>query len=139
MDRSVSHRRAAIARLCFVMLVAASMGAPACGPKQAGKAQIGIAWSITPAPPRVGPVQFSCTLWDSTAAQPLAGARVGIEGNMSHAGMRPVLATAHEMAPGSYTTGLDLTMAGDWIILLDVQLQDGRTWHHRVDIDGVLP
>jgi hypothetical protein len=84
-------------------------------------------------------VQFTCTLWDSAAARPLAGARVGLEGNMSHAGMRPVFATARETTPGTYAAEIELTMAGDWFILLDIQLADGRTLHRQVDLKGVRP
>lgn len=67
------------------------------------------------------------------------GAEVRLEGNMSHPGMQPVLAAARETSPGVYEGDLELTMAGDWLVLVDARLRDGRTVHRRIEFRGVRP
>lgn len=58
---------------------------------------------------------------------PLRGATVGIVGNMSHAGMVPVLAEAGEVSDGRYVTGdFQFTMAGDWILTVQATLPGGK-------------
>jgi hypothetical protein len=57
---------------------------------------------------------------------------------MNHAGMVPSLANATEVAPGRYGASLDLTMAGDWFVLVRADLPDGRTLEHRTDLPGVV-
>ena len=47
----------------------------------------------SPTPPAVGPARLIISLTDS-AGVPVEGARVVVEGNMSHAGMVPVVDTA---------------------------------------------
>ena len=49
-----------------------------------------------------------------------------LEGNMSHAGMSPVFAEAHEAGNGNYRATMELSMAGEWIVLVHVTLADGR-------------
>ena len=83
-----------------------------------------------------GPARFLLMLTDKTTGQLVSGARVRIEGNMSHPGMQPVFDVAREVAPGRYEAKLELTMAGDWIVLVDATLPDGRTVHRRMDLPG---
>ena len=71
------------------------------------------------------------------AGQPVSGARIKVEANMSHAGMAPVFATATEGAPGHYGATLELSMAGDWIVVAHVSLADGRSMDQQFDIKGV--
>ncbi|MCB0181714.1 MAG: FixH family protein, partial [Anaerolineae bacterium] len=71
------------------------------------------------------------------AGQPLAGAKVELEGNMSHAGMTPVFSQAKEIEPGQYEAPLEFTMGGDWFILVKVTLPDGRQLERQVDVPGV--
>ncbi len=69
--------------------------------------------------------------------QPLTGAKVGLEGDMSHAGMSPEFGDAREIGPGRYQGMLHFTMAGDWVILLHVTLPAGQTLERQIDIKGV--
>lgn len=59
--------------------------------------------------------------------QPVEGATIDIEGNMTHAGMEPVLIEAQERAPGKYQATLDWTMGGEWIVTVRATLPDGQT------------
>jgi len=67
------------------------------------------------------------------------GAHVRLEGNMSHAGMSPVFADTLEVAPGDYRANMEITMAGDWVILVHLILPDGAKLEHQFEIKGVAP
>ena len=69
--------------------------------------------------------------------RPIRGAVVKLEGDMNHPGMTPVFAEAAEMGPGADEATLNLTMGGDWFVLIDAALADGRTLHKKVDLPGV--
>jgi hypothetical protein len=56
---------------------------------------------------------------------------------MSHAGMTPVFAEAQDTGDGSYRAMMDLSMAGDWIVIVRAALPDGRKLEHQFEINGV--
>jgi len=58
---------------------------------------------------------------------------------MSHAGMTPVFAEAAETVDGRYRASLQLSMAGDWVVLVHATLPDGRKLEHQFEINGVAP
>lgn len=63
----------------------------------------------------------------------LRGAQVEITGDMTHAGMAPVVATAEEQDDGSYRADdFAFTMAGDWILTVEVD-HDGERMTSEVD------
>jgi hypothetical protein len=97
---------------------------------------IGVKLVLIPNPPQVGQTTVTVTL-SSADGQPLSGATVELEGNMSHAGMVPVIAQASEVEPGSYRSSLAFSMAGDWFILVRATLPDGRQVERQVDVPGV--
>jgi len=53
--------------------------------------------------------------------------RVAVKGDMTHAGMAPVFGVAEEAMNGDYRIAFEWTMAGDWILTVDVTLADGTT------------
>lgn len=58
--------------------------------------------------------------------QPVLGARVEVRGDMTHAGMRPVIAQATEVGGGTYRAdAFEFTMAGDWVLTAEVTTADG--------------
>ena len=93
---------------------------------------------ITPQPARVGPARVTFTLADA-AAKPIAGARVTVEADMSHAGMSPVFGEVEEIQPGRYQAELTFGMAGDWVILLHGTLPDGEKLERQFDVRDVRP
>jgi len=99
---------------------------------------ITIEHSISPRPARVGPVTVTLQLADA-AAKPIAGARIVLEADMSHAGMSPVFGEAKEVAPGQYQSQVRLGMAGDWVILLRATLPDGKKLERQFDVRDVRP
>lgn len=129
-------------RLAGVALLLAAVGFAA-GCRQGGAPagstaqSLHLDWRIAPDPPRAGPIRVFFGLTDAATGHPLSGARLEIEGDMSHPGMQPVRATAREVAPGRYEAPLELAMAGDWVLLVDAELADGRRLHRQVDLPGV--
>jgi hypothetical protein len=83
-----------------------------------------VTMAVEPSPPIVGPATITATLKDP-AGQPVDGARLDVEANMSHAGMVPVLASTAESRAGLYRVPLQWTMAGDWYVDLKFTLPDG--------------
>lgn len=92
--------------------------------------------AFDPQPPRVGPAEAVVTLAGKDG-RPVTGAVVKLEGNMNHAGMEPVFADAKEAGPGRYTASMKFTMGGDWFVLIDATLPDGRKVSRKVDVPGV--
>jgi hypothetical protein len=72
-----------------------------------------------------------------TSGTAVTGARIKLEGNMSHAGMAPVFADAKEIQPGRYQANMELSMAGDWYVSVRVTLADGRQFDREIEIKGV--
>jgi hypothetical protein len=91
---------------------------------------------VAPDPPHAGPATVTVTLSDADGRS-IDGAAVKLEGNMNHAGMVPVMAEATEVSPGRYEASLEFTMGGDWFILVQATLADGRTLERQIDVPGV--
>jgi succinate-acetate transporter protein len=91
---------------------------------------------ITPEPVRVGLATLTLKLADANR-HPVAGANITVEGNMFHAGMSPVFVQAKETERGIYQATLDLTMAGDWTMLIHVTLANGQKLERQLDVKGV--
>lgn len=91
---------------------------------------------VSPQPPRVGQTTINLRVTDGSG-KPASGARIRFEANMSHAGMAPVLADATEVEKGNYRATLELSMAGDWIVVAHVTLADGRRLDQQFEINGV--
>jgi hypothetical protein len=97
-----------------------------------------LAHEVSPQPPRAGQVTITLKL-SHASGTPVSGAHLRLEGNMSHAGMTPVFAEAKEIEPGRYRALLELSMAGDWYVLVHAGLPDGRTLDQQFEIKGVGP
>lgn len=113
----------------MLLLVACQRGAT-------DAADIALKLSVSPNPPTIGIAQVSVTLSDS-AGKAVQGAKVDLEGTMTHAGMASETATANEVAPGRYQAALNLTMDGDWFIIVRATLADGRTLERQVNIGTI--
>jgi hypothetical protein len=91
---------------------------------------------LTPDPPVLGPAQVEVTL-AGPSGSPVTGATVRVEGTMTHPGMTPSIASAAEVEPGRYRAPLELTMRGDWVVLVEARLADGRRAERTLDVRGV--
>ncbi|HEX6046836.1 MAG TPA: FixH family protein [Pyrinomonadaceae bacterium] len=118
-----------------IALCACLLFAQACRQKTASPADVTLTLTheISPQAPRVGPVAITLRLTDRSGDS-VTGARIAIEGNMSHPGMTPVFAEARETEAGRYRATLELSMAGDWIVLVHASLADGRKVEQQFEL-----
>jgi hypothetical protein len=100
--------------------------------------EIAAVLAIDPDPAVVGPTNIRVTLADASGG-PVDGASVSLQGDMSHAGMQPVLAEASGAANGVYEAQWMWTMAGDWFVTVTAALPDGRTLVRRFDLTVAGP
>lgn len=92
---------------------------------RAGDAPVTLAISL-PDDATVGAAEVRVRIEEDGA--PVTGATVEVTGDMTHAGMMPMIAAATEAEPGIYRAEtFEFTMAGDWIVTVEAELADGRT------------
>jgi hypothetical protein len=89
-------------------------------------ADVNVLLTINPDPPGIGPTHLTVSITGADGT-PIDGARLQIKGDMTHAGMQPVLAEIEGGAGGTYETPFEWTMGGDWIVTVTATLPDGRT------------
>lgn len=119
-------------RVTSLMLVALMALLFACRPPSDGagrtQASSGADRSVTVeliGEPRVGDTQVKVTV--QREAEPVSNAKVTVAGDMTHAGMASVIAEVEAQEDGTYlTNGFEFTMAGDWILTVDVTYPDGE-------------
>ena len=81
---------------------------------------------VTPMQPSVlGSSQIELRVTDM-AGRPINDAVLELKGDMTHAGMVPILASVSGGENGLYSVPFEWTMAGDWILIVGVNLPDGR-------------
>lgn len=118
-----------ISSLCLLCLFVAGFA----GCQRELNVDIKIAHEVAPQPPRIGQATITLRVSDSSGA-PVKGARIKLEGNMSHAGMAPVFAEAVEVEPGRYRANMELTMAGDWVVLVHGSLAGDRKLEQQFEL-----
>jgi hypothetical protein len=137
-----TQRRVLTAVVILACSLAAGCAVPGCDvdrESERASSEVGVAWTLDPSPPIVGtPGVVRLTLRDRDK-KPVAGARLRLEGVMSHPGMAPVNATVTERGNGEYDAPLQFTMAGDWILLVTGELPDGMPFKQQIEINGVRP
>ena len=94
-------------------------------PRDLSEEDVRVEMLVTPEPPAVGTASIGILLRDAEG-QPLDATGVKLEANMSHAGMKPTFADARRTGRGRWHADLDLTMGGDWFVLVQARLEDGR-------------
>ena len=110
-------------RLLFILLLLVA-GCRQAAPTPAVTVQaVQIALTIDPQPPTVGDATLTISV--NNQNQPVASASVAVRGDMTHAGMRPVIADAATTdAQGNVTIPFKWSMSGDWIVSVTVTLPD---------------
>ncbi len=122
---------------CRIALVLVVLVVPAgCRNRDEAGKDVKVGLKVEPSPPRVGMAKVLLEVTDADD-RPVEGAKLKLEGNMSHAGMKPVFADAREEKAGRYRADLEFTMGGDWFILVDGTLADGRVFRKKIDVKGV--
>ncbi|MBI1256055.1 MAG: hypothetical protein GC204_01165 [Chloroflexi bacterium] len=109
--------------LLLILLLLAAGCRQAATPPTASSQTTQIAITMNPDPPTVGDSTLTVTV--NTQNQPLADASVAVRGDMTHAGMRPVIADAASTdAQGKVDIPFKWSMSGDWIVTVTVTLPD---------------
>lgn len=109
-----------------------------CGPKNEVLSDLVLAHEVSPQPARVGHVTITLKPTDGSA-KPVTGARIFVEGHMTHPGMNAVGIKMTESEPGTYQGIVELAMAGDWIMVAHVIVPGRGQTDRQFEIKGVLP
>lgn len=136
MLRARNVRRATFPRRCAALLVGLMSLSIACRQSDTDAADIRIDVTLTTSPPRVGASGIEIGL-SNGRGEPVSGAVVQVEGNMNHAGMRPSFASLTESSPGRHSGSIEFTMGGDWFLIVEARLPDGRRARRQIDVPGV--
>jgi hypothetical protein len=121
---------------CLALALCACAFLPGCRKTAEPAPNLVMKHEVAPQPPKVGPATITVSLADA-AGKPIAGARVKLEGNMSHPGMNPVFGAAREIGDGRYQASIEFTMGGDWVMLVRVDLPDGQKFEREFEVKGV--
>ena len=125
-----------LAAASAIVMLAAGLAMTSCGGRETNA--ISLSSALTPSSPVVGPATLTVTLRNSSGSV-VTGAKVRLEGHMSHPGMTPVIADAAERTPGVYVAPFSFTMPGDWVLLVSAALSDGGRVERRIEVANVRP
>ena len=126
-----------VKRHCVIALCLCIIGAYGCR-RNDTVPDLKFTHEVSPQPPRVGPVTITIGLADSSG-KPITRAGLSLEGYMSHSGMPPVSTRVAESGPGRYIGTMDLSMAGDWVVIVHINLPGQVSVDRQFEIKGVLP
>ena len=125
------HKRLIFTLLALLMIFT---GGCARASRQANSADVVISLTAIPFPPHIGQTRLVVQVADSSG-RPIDDAQLAIKGDMTHAGMVPVLAEVDGGGQdGVYEIPFEWTMAGDWVVTVDLRLRDGATARQRFDL-----
>lgn len=113
-------------RLPFFFLLLIATGLAACRQSAETDSSIAISLEVASDTLAVGQSELVITVQADDGA-PINDATVGVRGDMTHAGMQPVFATAVPAGDGNYRAPFEWTMGGDWVVTVTATLPDGRT------------
>ncbi len=133
MDRALRFFPRLSAFFATALLV---LALPGCSGRTIEEGGFSIELETVPNPPSIGQTLLRLRLREPSGAH-LTGARVRVEGNMNHAGMVPEFADAEETAPGMYEGLLELTMGGDWFLVVTARVDDGRVLEEIIELPRV--
>lgn len=89
--------------------------------------------TFEPDPPVVGEGVIRIRVTDSRG-QAIDGLSIQVKGDMTHAGMTPVFGISTPEGDGSYSVPFEWTMAGDWVLQLIAELQDGTVLNRSFEV-----
>lgn len=129
------RRIAIVVGVLFTVLLAA--GCRQAEPPPAASEGVFIDLEVRPQPPVTGDSTLVITVTGADDA-PVTDATVSARGDMSHAGMAPVIADGSGGEDGIYVIPFEWTMAGDWFVDVTVTMADGAEYQQRFDlsVDG---
>ncbi len=134
--RCIPGDRRSLASLLVVLIGSVALLSAGCRRSTNSVDGISIHEEVTPQPVHTGEVTVTIQLADA-AENPVKEASIMVEADMVHPGMSPVFAAAKETMPGSYESKMNLSMGGDWVVLLHIRLTNGTKIERQLDVRGV--
>lgn len=102
--------------------------------RQTSPELIQINLTTVPYPPILGKSRLVIQISDHEGTA-VNDARLDIKGDMTHAGMVPILAQSEEGGEdGFYNIPIEWTMGGDWVINVKALLPDGQTASEQFEL-----
>ncbi|MBI5667468.1 MAG: FixH family protein [Chloroflexi bacterium] len=117
----------------IILLLLLLAGCRAQNPTPTAETRLDIEIQVEPVPPAVGEATLLVTVTDA-AGQPVNDAKISARGDMSHAGMAPVLAETTGGTDGLYRLPFQWTMGGDWLVEITAARPDGTTTTRQFDL-----
>ena len=124
------HKRLIVFVLVFLFLSGTGCARAS---RQADSADVQVTMTAIPFPPHIGDSRLVIQVADKSGS-PIDDAHLAIKGDMTHAGMVPILAEVDGGDDGVYSVPFEWTMAGDWVVTVDIQLADGTKAQKRFDM-----
>ena len=125
------YRTLVLLAMAVVLLLGSGCGRES---RNASSSNTQINLTAIPYPAAVGQSRLVIRVTD-LAGQPISNAALSIKGDMTHAGMVPVLAEVQGGdAEGYYNVPFEWTMAGDWVVTIEAVLNNGTRARKRFDI-----
>ena len=118
--------------LAFLLFLAGIFGGCTRANRQDVASEVQIELTAVPDPPVMGEGKLIIQL-SGEDERPINDAQLNIKGNMTHAGMVPLLAEVSGGENGLYEAPFAWTMAGDWVVTVEVHLPDGTVTRQRFD------
>ena len=115
-----------------------TLSAGACNRSADSWATAGLNVTLAPSPEGIQGDHLAVKIVDD-GGQPVTDVTVSLEGNMTHAGMVPVLTEsvwdgADGDEDGIYRVPFRFTMFGDWIISVKIENRDGEQFTQDIDV-----
>lgn len=125
------HKTLAIMLLTALIVVGSGCARAS---RQAETADVAMTLTAIPYPPFIGSSRLVIKV-TGAGGRPINDAFLSIKGDMTHAGMVPVLAEVDGgNADGVYEVPFEWTMAGDWVVTVDAELVDGTSARQRFEL-----
>lgn len=126
-------------KILAVIFGAAILLLAACGGRVSQQVDAGdVVMEFEPMSTAVGETMVMITLKDG-AGSPINDATLSVKGDMTHAGMTPVVEEIASGENGVYEVPFEWTMGGDWFVTVDAALADGTIVTRRfedISIEG---
>jgi hypothetical protein len=130
-----------VTRFLWITLLLVPLLLMGCRQTDTGQPEAGldIRLDAAPDPAEVGEATLLIAISDGSG-NPVTGATVDVRGDMTHAGMVPVIREdISSDENGLYDVPFEWTMGGDWLIEVTATLPDGSTTTERFEYTVGIP
>ena len=138
MNTTAARRLMLAAWLPLLILSAFQVGCSARKTRTDEAPDLEVQLTIEPSPAQMGAAELLIVL-HSPNGTPITAAQIEVKGDMSHAGMTPVLGEAVAVEPGLYQVPFEWTMAGEWHLTISGELADGRNLYRTFMVPVAMP